>query len=108
MIRPPAFADATSSTGFSRTVTVELLLMRSSCSHRGPDPGDAMRRPRHPARAVVVQKSVPPADTNVLCYEKTRARSNQTADFRPFPTCMLYSATVQLERAIRQSDARPG
>src|SRR2546430_2908965 len=28
MVRPPAFADATSSTGFSRMVTVELLLMR--------------------------------------------------------------------------------
>src|SRR5262245_48678309 len=30
MVRPPNFADATSSTGLSRTVTVELLLIQSS------------------------------------------------------------------------------
>src|SRR5262245_11246836 len=29
MVRPPAVADATASTGFSRAVTVELLLMHS-------------------------------------------------------------------------------
>src|ERR1700704_6158437 len=28
IVRPPAFAEAMSSTGFSRTVTVELLLMK--------------------------------------------------------------------------------
>src|SRR5476649_1559467 len=57
IVTPPTVAVATPSTGFSRTVTVELLLMRS---------------PSVLAR----YGSVPLSDTNVQCYEKTTARGN--------------------------------
>src|SRR6185295_14382076 len=57
IVRPPTVAVATPSTGFSRTVTVELLLMRF--------PSVFARYTR-----------VPRADTNGQCYEKTTTSGN--------------------------------
>src|SRR4030095_1623277 len=51
MVRPPTVADAFSSTGLSRTVTVELLLIDSSRVCRR---GHANFRPREPTN--VTQK----------------------------------------------------
>src|SRR3954471_4198097 len=57
MVRPPTVAVATPSTGFSRTVTVELLLMRSPSGFDSVCP-------------------VPFSDTNEQCYAKTTGRGN--------------------------------
>src|SRR2546430_17562978 len=69
MVRPPAFADATSSTGFWRMVTVELLLMRVPlCAKRlmlrnnnaAKQPCYTRRRGRDPAETTSARRGHPP------------------------------------------------
>src|SRR5438552_2236364 len=85
MVRPPTVAVAISSTGLSRTVTVEFLLMQFTFDHSGTCPGRAAQGAHAPRSACcerttyVTKKRTPEATRTALGYTRT-VRSKPDVD----------------------------